>query len=264
MPNLQALACFLLPTWLTLILATVVAHVMMNAGTLEANVEAISMLCAAQTVDDLVVAGSHWAKATGFDHWAYGIREPARPLLIGNFPDSWTIAVCSASPIDADRSRRAVVWNLDSQDRQVAFNMRGQPLHEECGCGLRAGITVPVHSPDGGLNCTFAASNTRAVDPVTQRQQEPLVVAFSIYFQRAIARVMGEQIFAPRHPTLVTRELECLQWSAHAKTSDEIALILGISRSTVNFHLSNASRKLGVKGRQQAVQQAARMNLIES
>ena len=46
------------------------------------------------------------------------------------------------------------------------------------------------------------------------------------------------------------------------KTSWETARILGISESTVNFHLSNACAKLGVRGRRAAVVMALRLGLI--
>jgi DNA-binding NarL/FixJ family response regulator len=59
------------------------------------------------------------------------------------------------------------------------------------------------------------------------------------------------------------REIETLTWSARGKTSDEIALILGLSKRTVDFHIDNARTKLGVATRTQAVVQAVAGRLIE-
>ncbi|MGS1007772.1 LuxR C-terminal-related transcriptional regulator [Achromobacter anxifer] len=47
------------------------------------------------------------------------------------------------------------------------------------------------------------------------------------------------------------------------KTSWETARILGVSESTVNFHLCNACEKLGVRGRRAAVVAALRLGLIQ-
>lgn len=55
---------------------------------------------------------------------------------------------------------------------------------------------------------------------------------------------------------LTGRELQCLAWVSRGKTSWETAAILGVSESTVNFHLRNASKKLNVYGRQACVAQA--------
>jgi len=67
----------------------------------------------------------------------------------------------------------------------------------------------------------------------------------------------------PRHFDLGERELETLTWAARGKTFAEIGQILGLSRRTVEFHLDNARRKLGVPTRTQALIKAAIGQLIE-
>jgi DNA-binding response OmpR family regulator len=67
----------------------------------------------------------------------------------------------------------------------------------------------------------------------------------------------------PRHIDLRERELETLTWAARGKTFSEIGQILGLSRRTVEFHLDNARRKLGVPTRTQALIKAATGHLIE-
>ncbi len=62
---------------------------------------------------------------------------------------------------------------------------------------------------------------------------------------------------------LSERQASCLHWAAMGKTSWETARILGVSESTVNFHLCNACDKLGVRGRRAAVVAALRLGLIE-
>jgi len=62
---------------------------------------------------------------------------------------------------------------------------------------------------------------------------------------------------------LGAREREALTWAARGKTFAEIGQILGLSRRTVEFHLDNARRKLGVPTRTQALIKAAIGQLIE-
>lgn len=62
---------------------------------------------------------------------------------------------------------------------------------------------------------------------------------------------------------LSDRQAACLRWSAAGKTSWETARILGVSESTVNFHLRNACSRLGVRGRRAAVVAALRLGLLE-
>lgn len=61
---------------------------------------------------------------------------------------------------------------------------------------------------------------------------------------------------------LTERELTCLQWVALGKTSWETGRIIGVAERTVNFHIQNACRKLGVHGRQAAITHAMRTGLL--
>ncbi|HLV28447.1 MAG TPA: LuxR family transcriptional regulator [Burkholderiaceae bacterium] len=61
---------------------------------------------------------------------------------------------------------------------------------------------------------------------------------------------------------LTQRELTCLQWVAIGKTSWETGRILGLAERTINFHIQNACRKLGVHGRQAAITTALRTGLL--
>lgn len=61
---------------------------------------------------------------------------------------------------------------------------------------------------------------------------------------------------------LTVREIECLSWIGEGKTSDEIALIIGISRNTVNNYITSIMNKTGAKTRSEAVAFAVRQRII--
>jgi len=67
---------------------------------------------------------------------------------------------------------------------------------------------------------------------------------------------------AERDFELTERELECLYWIAEGKTSDEIAMILGISRNTINNYITSVMRKTATKTRSEAIAYAVRNNLV--
>jgi len=62
--------------------------------------------------------------------------------------------------------------------------------------------------------------------------------------------------------SLTERECVCLYWTAHGKTSWEIAVILGVSESTATFHLRNAGSKLQASNRAHAIAKALHLGLI--
>jgi len=75
-------------------------------------------------------------------------------------------------------------------------------------------------------------------------------------------RVARHEVLS-RSVDLNGREVDSLTWSARGKTSSEIAVILGVSKRTVDFHIENACRKLNVATRIEAAVKAVSVRLIE-
>ncbi len=71
------------------------------------------------------------------------------------------------------------------------------------------------------------------------------------------------QDYWPSDINLHDREIETLTWAARGKTSAEIAIILGVAKRTVDFHIDSAREKLGVATRIEAAVKAARTRLIK-
>ena len=67
---------------------------------------------------------------------------------------------------------------------------------------------------------------------------------------------------APVQFTLTDREAEALTWVARGKSSNDIAVLMNVSERTVNFHINNVIRKVGVVTRVQAAIQCALLGLI--
>ncbi len=77
-----------------------------------------------------------------------------------------------------------------------------------------------------------------------------------------LSRVARSAVW-PRQVRLGEREVETLTWAARGKTFEEIGTILSLSKRTVEYHLENARRKLGVATRTQALIKAATGHLIQ-
>ena len=61
---------------------------------------------------------------------------------------------------------------------------------------------------------------------------------------------------------LSEREKEVLRWSGDEKTADEIAQVLNLSHSTINFHLRKAMFKLNAPNKNSAIVKAIYLNLL--
>ncbi|CAM5461158.1 DNA-binding CsgD family transcriptional regulator [Aquamicrobium terrae] len=62
--------------------------------------------------------------------------------------------------------------------------------------------------------------------------------------------------------TLSERERECLFWVSEGKTTDEVAVILGVSANTVNSYITHAMQKLSASNRPMAIATAMRNGII--
>lgn len=62
--------------------------------------------------------------------------------------------------------------------------------------------------------------------------------------------------------TLTKREVKCLRWAAAGKTNDEIAMILGLKRTTIRFHIRTAAQKLDAVNRDQTLFKAAQLGFL--
>lgn len=124
--------------------------------------------------------------------------------------------------------------------------------------GLLAGVSIPVRLPtEGGLAGWHILSShgkeaVRAAWPGDLDQLRLSVLAVH-------HRLAGQM----RPPVaLSTRERDCLMWCAEGARNAAIADRLGISDSTVEFHLRNARRKLNARTREHAVALAIRQELL--
>src|SRR5271157_2877989 len=77
-----------------------------------------------------------------------------------------------------------------------------------------------------------------------------------------LARVARAAVW-PRMVALTDREIETLTWAARGKTSSEIAVILSLTKRTVDFHIHNARLKLNASSRMHAAVKAAAGQLID-
>lgn len=126
---------------------------------------------------------------------------------------------------------------------------------------LHYGITVPMHMPDGSFAFVSAISeNPSAYEVVSSQQAVNLFFALCHYFQNHLFWNRSEA--APNKPLLSRREEECLRLAAQGKTSEDIAIILGLSCETVRSHVKRAILRLDATNRAHAVAKAIQLGLF--
>lgn len=128
--------------------------------------------------------------------------------------------------------------------------------------GIRAGITVSFPETStrakGALGMIADAGlDHAAVEEIwSERREEILAVANMMHLK--IVNLPG----ANRRRPLTQRQREALEWVADGKTTQDVAVLMGVSPAMVEKHLRLARQALDVETTAQAVAKAALLNMV--
>lgn len=207
------------------------------------------------------------ARQLGFERCAYGLRRPLpfsnpRLELVNDYDPRWQRRYAEAGYLRVDptvrhalRSHRPVVWS------DALFPAARALWEEACGFGLRVGWSQSRFDADGSVAMLSLA---RAHEPLAQSEILAAQLQWRLLVDIAHDALSAALATDTRHAisSLTRREIEVLRWTADGKTSCETGDILGVSEDTVDFHVKNAVRKLGVTTRASAAARAAVLGLL--
>jgi len=237
----------------------------------------LDLLTNAQTVEDLWSLHSEKMATYGFDRLIFGLTRYRSGTSLGD-PQDWV--VLTTQPADymvpfieeglyfhapmfkwALENDGACSWRwmeemaradgfTASERRVLEFNRRK---------GVTAGYTVSFRSVSarckGAVALTARAGMTQdAVEQVWARHGEEIIVMNNV----AHLKLLTLPYSGARH--LTKRQREVLEWVGDGKTTQDIALLLGLTAATVEKHLRLAREALDVETTAQAVLKAAFYN----
>ncbi|MER9363211.1 LuxR family transcriptional regulator [Mesorhizobium sp. M0500] len=195
------------------------------------------------------------------------ISKPVRrdPGVMLNYPDEWQeryfeMSYDKIDPIFKTSRNRAGAfrWSEVYNDASTTEDER-RVFDEAATFGLRSGISVPLHGPDGNFAImSFAQLRDREFQNRTVTYLELAALHFHLRVAKFVNSSGSEEA-----PDLSLRERECILWTARGKSSWEIGKILGISVNTVNFHIKNVMRKMDTASRTVAAIKAVKFGVIE-
>ena len=184
------------------------------------------------------------------DGWPQGFTEQyARENY---YPDDPVAAWCR-------RSTDPFEWSEALYDPQ-AWPRAAEVMNVAAEFGMREGFCVPIARGNGYQACVTMAGERPDLAPRAKRAMHLI----GLYAHKKAASVLGlHRGSCASQRVLTQREREVLLWTAGGKSSWDISVILGVSERTVNWFISNASRKLDAVNRTQAVVNAIRCGEID-
>ena len=209
----------------------------------------------------------HAALQLGFDHVAYGFQAPypltqPKITLLNNYPHAWQTRYAQAGYLFTDpsvargrQSQTPMVWS------DALFADNPSLWADAQDHGIRAGWAQSSLEPNRAGSLLTLCRSTQGLSALElqakQNAMRWLVQVAHVSLSRAIVQA------TPTLPCALTcRERETLQWSADGKSAQDIADIMKVGKSTVDFHLKNAIVKLQAANKTAAVARAALMGLL--
>lgn len=181
--------------------------------------------------------------------------------------DPYTADYLDLGLVDVDpvlwRGQREILpipWGLDEHRNHLDDTEK--PLYGLLDdYGLRCGMLVPIHGPNGYSALGIAIDE----DEASFRKRMPafgkIAQLVATHVHDAVRRTVGVPQVAGV-PHLTPRERECLTWVAAGKTAWEIGQILHLAETTVVYYCENAKKRLESKTMPQAVARAIAFGLI--
>jgi DNA-binding CsgD family transcriptional regulator len=212
-----------------------------------------------------------FTKNIGFKFFAFSTSystttEQLHTVRFNNYPKEWNIEYekkkfGTTDPVVAhcNQSMFPVLWS-EELFRKVPWIW--ETLEQQ---GLQHGWSQAVHDEQSGF-CSIL-SLARSHCPVSAWELYENL-GFSVFIGRHLHKLVAQTMpKAPAQsftPHLSPREIDVLKLAASGKTAYESARILNLSARTINFHVQEAIRKLGVNNKVSAVIAAAKAGYLSS
>jgi LuxR family transcriptional regulator len=238
----------------------------------------LHFLCSVQKLEDLWHTHVQQMALYGFDRLIYGYTRCLTETTLGD-PDDFVILTNHDSDYMDGFLHSGLYfhapmlrWALDNegagswrivQDMAAKGELSGDAqkvIEFNRGLDLNAGYTVSFHSASnrykGAISLGARADlNQDAVDAIWAEHGDDLLLMNNV----AHLKILTLPHSSPKR-SLTRRQREVLQWVGDGKTTQDIALLMGLTPATIEKHLRLARETLSVETTAQAVLKAALHN----
>lgn len=240
----------------------------------------LNRIAQASNIDDAWALATGYFSGLGFRRANYGFTRFRHLKTIGDPDDALFLTTCDADYVKryfqggfyaktpvfrwAERSSGICTWTWVKEAFEAGrlAPEEAEAVRQNAAMGVSAGISVSfpevsVRSKGAlGLIADVGLGSADVEVIFAAKREEILAVANMMH----LAIVHLPQL--SRHRALSPRQREALEWVADGKTTQDVALLMGVSAAMVEKHLRLAREALAVETTAQAVAKGALLNMI--
>ncbi|WP_170971972.1 LuxR family transcriptional regulator [Rhodobacter sp. SY28-1] len=240
----------------------------------------LNAIAAAQRIDDAWDLATGYFAKIGFGRVNYGFTRFKHLKTIGDPDDALFLTTCDADYVKryfqggfyaktpvfrwAEHNSGICTWAWVKEAFEAGrlSAEEAEAVRQNVAMGIVAGMSVSfpeVLSRSKGALGLIADPGVSPADVeaiYASRREEILAVANMMH----LTIVHLPQL--SRHRALSPRQREALEWVADGKTTQDVALLMGVSPAMVEKHLRLAREALAVETTAQAVAKGALLNMI--
>ncbi len=241
-----------------------------------AHAEAFRFIQAGSAYTDAAELQSHFERvlaAFGFGPYSCVRLDERHPhegqkVIASRGLDDWNVYYFDQGydAVDPSRAWAKAGKTLYTWNEAKAWQVReGRPANDEAMWsdaaqgGMNDGLVVRCTAPGGHVLLARVATGQSRIRPADKSVLDSVVICFLNWRMRLLEQASDRVVDGS---LLSQRETECLRWAGQGLTDYAIAEQMQISAGTVNKHMENAKRKLGVQKRVAAYRRAAELGLL--
>ncbi|XBS69276.1 LuxR family transcriptional regulator [Acerihabitans sp. KWT182] len=223
-------------------------------------------------INDLIHREINFPEHTRFAYSVINKRHLEPPVIYSNYPTEWINKYINMTLYEYD----PVIIIALQRITPFTWSDKIPPANNTCykdifkfakKYNISNGHAFPLHDHDNNL-----ATLSLYTEGDTELFQH-YIANHKKNIQQLLLSIHERYIIEKRHDQnslrdkldkkLTSREIEALRWASIGKTYNEIAIIMGITESTVKFHIGNIIIKLGVVNAKHAIKKASDLHLLQ-
>lgn len=200
-------------------------------------------------------------------------KNPSIFLMISSYPDEWIHLyqannIQNIDPIILSAFHRTSPFSWDEDITLISDLKLKKIFQTSRKHSIVNGYTFILHDHDNNLSLLSLIIDNNKSDYDENIKNEWCHVQMQLIEINDQMHKLKSRTVANSNPRInisnifTTRENEVMYWISKGKCYSDIAEIIGISLSTVKFHVKNVVNKLGVNNARQAISLSVELNLI--